>query len=162
MLTPVDINNKEFRRAMRGYNEDEVDKFLDQLARDYEHSLRKNLDLEEALQQKEAQIKQYRNLEETLNNTLVMAQKTAEEVKENAAREAQLLLREARAEAEEIIRQATAQKEALEFEQAELRQSLAGFKTQLKAYLKVQMDMVENLPISAKESKPAAPAAAAM
>ena len=65
MLTPVDINNKEFRRAMRGYHEDEVDKFLDQLARDYEQSLRKNQDLEEALRQKEAQIKQYRNLEET-------------------------------------------------------------------------------------------------
>ncbi len=159
MLTPVDINKKEFRRAMRGYHEDEVDKFLDQLARDYEQCLRKNLDLEEALQQKEAQIKQYRNLEETLNSTLVMAQKTAEEVKQNAAREAQLLLRETRVQAEEIIRQATAQKEALEFEQAELRQSLAGFKTQLKAYLKVQMEMVENLPIGDKDAKPEAAAA---
>lgn len=160
VLTPVDINNKEFRRAMRGYHEDEVDKFLDQLARDYEQSLRRNLDLEDALQQKEAQIQQYRNIEETLNNTLVMAQKTAEELKQNAVREAQLLLREAKAEAEEIIRQAMARKEALEFEQAELRQSLTGFKTQLKAYLRVQMEMVENLPIGDKGPAPATAAAA--
>ena len=88
-----------------------------------------------------------------------MAQKTAEELKQNASREAQLLLREARAQAEEIIRQATAQKEALEFEQAELRQSLAGFKTQLKAYLKVQMEMIENLPTGDKDAQPEAEAA---
>jgi len=151
MLTPVDINKKEFRRAMRGYHEDEVDKFLDQVARDFEINLRKNLELEEVIQQKESQIQQYRILEDTLNNTLILAQKTAEEVKQNAAREAQLLLREARAEADEIIRQAVGQKEALEFEQAELRQSVAGFKSQIKAFLKVQIDMVDNLPSGEKE-----------
>jgi cell division initiation protein len=146
MLTPVDINKKEFRKVIRGYHEDEVDKFLDQVARDYEINLRKNLDFEEAIQQKDTQLQQYRNLEDTLNNTLILAQKTAEELKQNAVREAQLLLREARAEADELIRQALSKKDSLEFEQAELRQSLAGFKAQIKAFLKVQIDMVDNLP----------------
>ena len=70
MLTPVDINKKEFRRAMRGYHEDEVDKFLDQLARDYEQCLRKNLDLEEALTERspdKAIPKSRRNLNSTLS-----------------------------------------------------------------------------------------------
>ncbi|NLK51687.1 MAG: DivIVA domain-containing protein [Syntrophomonadaceae bacterium] len=147
MLTPVDINKKEFRRAMRGYNEHEVDSFLDQVARDYETILRQKLELEDVLQRKEDQIQQYRNLEETLNSTLVMAQKTAEELKQNAAREAELLLREARAEAENIIRQAASKKEAIEQEQSELRQSLAGFRAQMRAFLKAQLEMVENLPV---------------
>lgn len=146
MLTPVDINKKEFRKAMRGYNEHEVDSFLDQVARDFEALLRRKLELEEVLIQKDAQIQQYRNLEETLNSTLMMAQKTADEVKQNSAREAEILLREARAEAENIIRQAVGKKEIMEQEQSELRQSLVGFKTQIRAFLKAQMDMVDNLP----------------
>lgn len=153
MLTPVDINKKEFRRAMRGYNENEVDSFLDQVARDYETLLRDKIEVEEKLQQREDQLLQYRNLEETLNNTLVMAQKTAEEVKQNATREAQLLLREARAEAEEIIHQAMLKKETLENEQAELIQSLVGFKSQIRAFLKAQLDMIEKLPLGDKASE---------
>jgi cell division initiation protein len=150
MLTPVDINKKEFRRAMRGYNENEVDSFLDQVARDYETLLRDKIEVEEKLQRREDQLLQYRNLEETLNNTLVMAQKTAEEVKQNATREAQLLLREAQAEAEEIIHQAMLKKETLENEQAELIQSLVGFKSQIRAFLKAQLDMIEKLPLGDK------------
>ncbi|NLC06374.1 MAG: DivIVA domain-containing protein [Syntrophomonadaceae bacterium] len=153
MLTPVDINKKEFRRAMRGYNENEVDSFLDQVARDYETLLRDKLEVEEKLKHLEDQLLQYRKLEDTLNNTLVMAQKTAEEVKQNATREAQLLLREAQAEAEEIIHQATLKKETLENEQAELIQSLVGFKSQIRAFLKAQLDMIEKLPLGDKASE---------
>lgn len=146
MLTPVDINKKEFRKAMRGYHEHEVDSFLDQIARDYETLFRQKAELEDILRRKEEQLQQYRNLEETLNSTLVMAQKTAEELKESTAREAELLIRETRAEAENIIRQAKSQKELIEHEQAELRQSLAGFRSQMRAFLKAQLEMVEKLP----------------
>lgn len=146
VLTPVEINKKEFRRAMRGYQEQEVHAFLDQVAQDIETLLRKQNELEETISQKDSIIKKYQDLEETLHNTLVVAQKTAEEVKQNAEQEAELIVREAQIQAEEILYKAKARKAALELEQEELYQSIVSFKLQIQAFLKAQLEMVENFP----------------
>lgn len=153
ILTPVDITNKEFRRSIRGYNEYEVDSFLDQVARDYEALYRRQAELEEVLQQKESQLQHYRATEEMLSQALMLAQNTAEEVKRAARQEAELIVREARQEAEEIIQQAMRRKEALEQEWNDLYQTFVSFKAQIKAFLKAQMEIVETFSLSFPGSK---------
>ncbi|MBC7104629.1 MAG: DivIVA domain-containing protein [Firmicutes bacterium] len=113
MLTPLEIHKKEFRRAFRGYSEEEVDTFLDRVVQDYERLYRENQELQERLQKTEGSIAQYRELEEVIKNTLVMAQKNAQELEANAAREAELIVREARTQAESILREARDRAERL-------------------------------------------------
>lgn len=106
MLTPLDIHNKEFKRSFRGYNEEEVDEFLDQLAQDYEWLYTENQRLKEKLEDFKAGVARYEEMEQTIKDTLVMAQKNAEELRENTKREAEVLLNEARQKAKEMVKEA--------------------------------------------------------
>lgn len=102
MLTPLDIHNREFRRSLRGYDIDEVDEFLDEVIRDFESLYKENLDLKEKIQKQDDNINKYKELEETLQNTLVLVQQLSEEVKQNAEQEAKLIVWEAQKRAEQI------------------------------------------------------------
>ena len=72
-LTPLDIRHQEFKRGMRGYADEEVDEFLDEVADEYERLFKENIDLSERLESLEDKVKQYRRIEETLQKTLVSA-----------------------------------------------------------------------------------------
>lgn len=91
MLTPMDIHNKEFKRSFRGYNEDEIDEFLDQVVNDYEKLYRENDRLKEEVERIQKNIEQYQRLEKNLQDTLLVAQKTAEEVVATAKKNAEEL-----------------------------------------------------------------------
>ncbi|WP_294160234.1 DivIVA domain-containing protein [uncultured Selenomonas sp.] len=91
MLTPMDIHNKEFKRSFRGYNEDEIDEFLDQVVNDYERLYRENDQLKKDLELSKKANVDYVNREQTIKDTLVMAQKTAEEVTKSAKENAEAL-----------------------------------------------------------------------
>lgn len=91
MLTPMDIHNQTFKRSFRGFNEEEVDNFLDQVVNDYEHLWRENDKLKEELARSRKDIEQYKRLEKNLQDTLLVAQKTAEEVTSNAKKSAEEL-----------------------------------------------------------------------
>ena len=80
LLTPMDIHNKEFKRSFRGYNEGEIDDFLDQVVNDYEKLFRDNENLRDQVARNERDIEQYHRLEQNLHDTLLVAQRTAEEV----------------------------------------------------------------------------------
>ena len=71
MITPMDIENKEFKKGFRGYNEEEVDEFLDIVKEDFENLYRENLDLKEKLKLYQEQVSRYKSIEETLNATLI-------------------------------------------------------------------------------------------
>lgn len=103
MLTPLDIRNKEFHKAFRGYTEEEVDEFLDLVVKNYEALFKENVELKETLAAKDSNIGQYRDLEETIKKTLVIAQQTAEDIKAGALRESVVITQEAQLQAEKII-----------------------------------------------------------
>lgn len=105
MLTPLDIQNKEFRRSFRGYSEDEVDEFLDQLAQDYEWLYLENQRMKEKLEDTQAGVTRYQEMEQTIKDTLVMAQKNAEELRENTQREVEVLISEAKQHAWQIVKE---------------------------------------------------------
>ena len=88
MLTPMDIHNREFKKALRGYKESEVDEFLDIVVADYEKLLRENERLKEQVRYTDKELTHYRNLEKNLQDTLVVAQKTADEVVSSAKKNA--------------------------------------------------------------------------
>lgn len=140
MLTPLDIQNKEFKKALRGYKEDEVDEFLDEIMLNYEKMFKENSELKEKVQIAQQQVEQYKNLEETLKNTLVIAQNTAEEVKSNASKKYQLIIEEAELKSREIIENAKKDVENVEREYEDIKRQMEIFKTRYKTLLKSQLE----------------------
>ena len=91
MLTPVEIENKEFKKAIRGFREDEVDEFLDIVKEDFETLYRENIDLKEKIKMYQDQINKYENIEETLKATLITAQSAAEDTCSAANKKAKII-----------------------------------------------------------------------
>ncbi|SCX86985.1 DivIVA domain-containing protein [Alkaliphilus peptidifermentans] len=144
MLTPLDIQNKEFKKGLRGYKEDEVDEFLDQLMIDYEKLYKENSELKENVEKVSQKIEQYKTIEETLKNTLVVAQNAAEDLRANALKKSELIIQEAENRAKEII--ANAHKETAEIngQYNEVKKQMHIFKTRYKTLLQAQLDAVLN------------------
>ncbi len=104
MLTPLDIENKRFsKQMMNGYNVEEVDDFLDEIGADYAKKSRDLQEKDKQLDDLKKEIEKYKSIESTLQNTLVMAQSTAEEVKSVAKKQADQLLNDAKATAERDV-----------------------------------------------------------
>ncbi|MGI6225338.1 MAG: DivIVA domain-containing protein [Peptococcales bacterium] len=143
MLTPLDIHNKEFRRALRGYDADEVDEFLDEVIKDYEHLYKDNLNLKDQIESFQENIARYRDLEDTLHNTMILAQQTAEEVKKNAEKEAELIIRNAQQKGDRIISDAKEKIVELKNEYKDMQKTVQQFKAQFKAFLLAQLELVD-------------------
>ena len=103
MITGMEIRNQQFRKKIRGYDEDEVKNFLARIAVDYENMYSENARLKENIQQVQYELDKYRKMEETMNNSLILAQQTAEEFKTNARHEADLYLKEAKQKITQIL-----------------------------------------------------------
>ena len=105
MITPLDIENKKFnKQMMNGYNVEEVDAFLDEVLEDYEKNYKEVASMTSKVDELTNNLSHYRNIETTLQNTLVMAQTTAEEVKNVAKQQADQIIEEAKKQADEIIK----------------------------------------------------------
>ena len=89
MYTPLDIENKKFaKQMMNGYSVDEVDEFLDELTADYEKLYKQSNEANTKIAELEENMEKYKSLESTLNNTLIMAQSTADDIKKAAQQQA--------------------------------------------------------------------------
>lgn len=108
MITPMDIHNKTFSGQIRGYSKDEVNAFLEELASDYEKIYREHRVMEEEMDTIRTKLRNYEKMESTMSHTLVMAQETADNVKRNAHKEAELSIQEAQSEAQKIVSDAEA------------------------------------------------------
>ncbi len=105
MITPLDIENKKFnKQMMNGYNVDEVDEFLDEIMEDYESNYKELAALRPKVDELNSALAHYKNIENTLQNTLVMAQTTADEVKGVAKQQADQIINDAKSTAENIIK----------------------------------------------------------
>lgn len=142
MLTPLEIHNKEFKRTFRGYDEDEVDEFLDQVISDYEQLYRENIDLREMASKAEGNTGQYKELEDTLKNALVVAQQTSDQMKANAEKEAQMIIQKADVKAEQVVNSAHEKYESKIKEYETLKSQVNLFRVKLKSFLEMQMALV--------------------
>ncbi|OAT73442.1 septum formation initiator [Parageobacillus thermoglucosidasius] len=143
-LTPLDIHNKEFSRGFRGYDEDEVNEFLDQVIKDYEMVIREKKQLEEKVAELTEKLNYFTNIEETLNKSILVAQETAEEVKRNAQKEAKLIIKEAEKNAERIISEALAKSRKIALEIEELKRQSKVFRTRFRMLVEAQLEMLNN------------------
>ncbi|WP_100399410.1 DivIVA domain-containing protein [Bacillus sp. FJAT-44742] len=143
-LTPLDIHNKEFTRGFRGYDEDEVNEFLDQVIKDYETVIREKNELFEKVDELEGRLEHFSNIEETLNKSILVAQESAEEVRRNSKKEAQLIVKEAEKNADRIINDALSKSRKISLEIEELKKQASVYRMRFKMLIEAQLEMLHN------------------
>lgn len=132
-LTPVDVRRYDFGSAMRGYDRQRVDQFREQLAEELERLIRVNGELEAKVRNCHEQLKHYRERDKAINEALVSAQQLREEVKDQAAREAELMRREAESAAQAIVAESRQQIATLQTDIEQLDRTRRAYLAQLRA-----------------------------
>ncbi|MCG7407781.1 DivIVA domain-containing protein [Paenibacillus sp. ACRRX] len=141
-LTPLDIHNKEFGRKLRGYDEDEVNEFLDQIIKDYEAMIRENKEIQNHAQSLQDKLNHFANLEETLSKTIIVAQEAADEVRGNAKKEAQLILKEAEKNADRIVNDALSKSRKIAMEVDELKKQASIYRARFRTLIEAQLELL--------------------
>ena len=141
-LTPLDIHNKEFGRRLRGYDEDQVNEFLDQIIKDYEAMIRENKELQNRVAASQDKLGHFSNIEETLSKTIIVAQEAADELRGNAKKEAQLIIKEAEKNADRIINDALSKSRKVALEVEELKKQATIYRARFRALIETQMELL--------------------
>lgn len=146
MITPLDIENKKFYKQMvNGYNVDEVDEFLDEVLVAYEKLYKENIELKKNAEELHNDVGQYKDIESTLQNTLLIAQKTADEVKETAEKQAEQIIKEAELKAKEKTANIDNEIIAKEKELVELKKKFEVYKAKMESLLISQLELIKDL-----------------
>ncbi|WP_336772681.1 DivIVA domain-containing protein [Paenibacillus sp. MMO-58] len=141
-LTPLDIHNKEFGRRLRGYDEDEVNEFLDQVIKDYESIIRENKELQNQILGLQERLNHFSNIEETLSKTIIVAQEAADEVRNNAKKEAQLIIKESEKNADRIINESLAKSRKVSLEVEELKKQASIYRARFRTLIEAQLELL--------------------
>jgi len=142
-ITPLDIQQKQFPMKFRGFDVEEVYAFLEIVREEMEDLLRENASLKEQVHRAENQIKEYRDMETTLRETLMTAQQMVEEYKTNARKEAELLIREAEIKADGVMKEAQDKVVKIHEDIVDLKGIRRHFKEELKRLIESHMRMLE-------------------
>ena len=152
-ITPIDINNKEFKKAFRGYDIDDVDDFMDEVVEDFEKIYKENSSLREKMSLLNEKLEHYNKIESTLQNTLVLAQGAADQTKSNSQKEADLIVKNANDTAQRIIDQAHTEVVKITGEYEKTKQEFQLFKSRYKAFIQAQLDMLTDIDTVVGEPK---------
>lgn len=144
MLTPLDIENKKFSKKFNGYSVDEVDDFLDQVTLEYEKLYKENNEYKNKIDQYEKDLEHYRNVEKTLQNTLVMAQTTADDIKSMAQKQAEQIIRDAQSEARRSVDDLNKQQYDITKKNEEMKKQFEVYKAKMEALLISQLEMLQD------------------
>lgn len=142
-ITPLDIQQQQFRVRFRGFDMVEVDNFLDLLANEFEELLKDNNQLREEDRRKLARINELEAGEKELRDTLISAQRITEEIKNSARKEAELIIEEAKLNAQKIIDNGQSQALQVENEINQLKRQRAQFEASFKANIEMHLKMIE-------------------
>ncbi len=141
-ITPIDIQQKRFHVTFRGYERTEVETFLDQVREEMEALMREVTELREFRQVYDDRLGEVRQKEETVKNTMVMTQKLMEDQKDNARREAALVIKDAEIRSQQIIGSVHEQKVKLEAEIQNLKRMRHHFLEDVKKVVQMHLEMV--------------------
>ena len=146
MYTPLDIENKKFaKQMMNGYSVEEVDNFLDELTIDYEKLYKESNENKGKISELEASLVKYKNLETTLQNTLVMAQSTADEIKKVAKQEADQIVRDAQGTAKQQVMELEQQITIKTKELEDLQKQFDVYKAKMESLLISQLELLKEV-----------------
>lgn len=143
MITPLDIQNKDFKRAFRGYNAKSVDVFLDEIIEDYERIYKENIELKDKINMLSDQLRQYNTMEETLKSTLILAQTTADDLTSSARHKAETIIDNAELSGKKLIDQAHEDVRNIKNEYEYLKKEIFIFKTRYKSFIQAQLISIE-------------------
>jgi len=148
-ITPLDIRKQEFGRKLRGYDAEEVQGFLDQVAGALEEANASVATLEERLKEAESRLGHYRLIEQNLQDAAVTVQRSLDETKRLAEKEAELIVREAHTRAEKEAEALKDRVSRLQDDVATLEMQRANFLVRLRAVVRSQSDLIEAMQLEA-------------
>ena len=145
MLTPLEIENKKFaKQMMNGYSVVEVDEFLDQVTAEYEKLYKENNELNSKIEELNAKMEHYGSIEGTLQNTLVMAQSTAEEIKTMAKQQADQIVKDAQNTAKSSVDEVASKVMLKQKELDDIKKQMDIYKAKMEALLISQLELLKD------------------
>ena len=144
-ITPLEIKKQRFKTKVRGYDTAEVESFLEMLADEYEAVLNERNTLNEEVTKLKTQLRDYQQVEKTLQDTLMNAQETVSQSRENSKREAKIILREAELKAERVLDEAREKLDKMKNELSILKAQKESFAKRLKHLLESQVELIDVL-----------------
>ena len=146
MITPLDIENKKFsKQMMNGYSVEEVDDFLDDLTVDYSKNYKEVTELKTKVEELNKSLEHYKTIEETLQNTLVMAQSTAEDVKNVAKQQADQIINEAKGSAKKQAQELETEIVAKRKELEDVKKQFDIYKAKMESLLISQLELLKDV-----------------
>ena len=145
MLTPMDIHNKTFSKGLRGYAQEEVEQFMEEVVNDYEKIYREHREMQEETDMLRTKLKNYETMETTMTSTLMMAQETAENVKVNARKEAELIIAKAETEKEQMLRDTADSLRNAQDQYNQIMADISVFRAKLRSLLESQLELVDTM-----------------
>ena len=144
MITPADIENKEFKKEMRGYSISEVNNFMKEVALSYEKIYNENLSAMDRIGMLSDAVKQYKSMEDTLRNALSVAKGASDEIKTNAHGQAQVIIRDAETKAAEISNRAAKEVAEINRKYEEMKRSVEVFRAKTVSLLNSQLEVIKD------------------
>lgn len=142
-LTPLDIRQKQFKSALRGLDNKDVEAFLDLVASEFEELVKENQSLKDEIARRGQKIDEYRDREKTLQETMVAAQRVADEMKEGAKKQAEIVVGEAELQAEKIVQQAHGRLVQIISDINELKRQRTQFESQVRSVIDSHQKLLE-------------------
>jgi len=146
VLTPLEIQNKKFKKGAFGYIKEDVDIFFNLIYEEYDRLYMDNIALRDKIGTLSDAIAQYKALEETLQNTLIVAQSTGEEVKRVAYDKSDAIMHDAQLKAAQIIEDANREVTAILAKRDKMQRDLNVFKTRTTTLIRTQLEMLDDIP----------------
>jgi cell division initiation protein len=144
MITPTEIRQQSFKKVLRGYDKEEVHAFLLALSHEWEQQLEKQRNLQDEMNKLKASYRTLKEVEDMLHKTLMQAEQSSSDTIENARQKAELRLREAESRAHEIVKRGIEDRNNLQKEIEEFSRRRDQILTQLRVFLKTQLDRLES------------------
>lgn len=148
-ITPLDIRRKEFKRSVRGYSDEEVDIFLDEVADEFERLFQENMELHDRMQRMDEQIAGHAQLKDALEKTLVSAQLQAEELRANAHKESELILRDAEMKARGVVSDSYGETQKTQQTLVQLKLLEEDFRFKFRSLLEGYLRLLSQAPLAA-------------
>ena len=146
MITPLDIENKRFsKQMMNGYSVEEVDDFLDELTADYSKNYKENSELRAKVEELNKSLEHYKSIEATLNNTLLMAQSTAEDIKKVAKQQAEQIINEAKSNAQKQVDDLNSEVILRTKELDDVKKQFDIYKAKMESLLISQLELLKDV-----------------
>ena len=143
-ITPNDIHNKDFSTKFKGFDPEEVNDFLEEVKKELETLIRDNKDLEKRVKFNEEKVEYFNSIQETLNKSILVAQEAADRLRENARKDAEIIVFEAEKAAQAMLREAAEKATDINRETDLIQKETRLFRQRLQILTQTQLDMIKN------------------